>query len=129
MTDASEPARTGHVPSPPGRRARRPIKTQGLAARARRLAWCGVLVLAVPAAAGATPRLAIPPQVQRQLSPCLAEALRLCPNALAAKDHGLSCILGQRRMLSASCRPIYDLGLRLLNGQDLHLTLRPSRPR
>jgi hypothetical protein len=58
---------------------------------------------------------------------CLGEALRLCPNALAAKDHGLSCIRGKRRLLSVPCRGVYDQGVRLLEGGDLHLVLRPPK--
>ena len=51
----------------------------------------------------------------------------MCPNALAAKDHGVSCIVGKRRLLSAPCRTVYDQGIHLLNGGDLHLVLRPPK--
>lgn len=85
------------------------------------------LVSAVPALAA--PRIAVPPQLRRSAMLCLGEALRLCPNALAAKDRGLSCIVGQRRLLTAPCRAVYDQGLNFLQGRDVHLTLRPPKPR
>lgn len=72
--------------------------------------------------------IAIPLQLQQSAVLCLGEALRLCPNALAAKDHGLSCILGKRRLLSASCRVVYDQGMNVLGGRDVHLTLHPPKP-
>ena len=87
-------------------------------------------ILALSAAvtpAIAAPRIAIPPQLQQAAILCLGEALRLCPNALAAKDHGVSCIVGKRRLLSAPCRTVYDQGIHLLNGGDLHLVLRPPK--
>ena len=79
---------------------------------------------AASTSAGAAPRIAVPPALQASAALCLGEALRLCPSALSARDHGLSCILGKRRLLTAPCRSVYDQGLRLLKGQDLHLTLR-----
>ena len=94
-----------------------------------RLGLLPLLVLLSSAPASAGPRIAVPPQLRQSALQCLGEALRLCPNALAAKDHGLSCILGKRRLLSASCRSVYDQGLRLLDGQDVHLTLRQPRSR
>ena len=85
------------------------------------------LVLLCIAPASATPGIVVPPQLQQSAMLCLGEALRLCPNALAAKDHGVSCILGKRRLLSAPCRTVYDQGVRLLEGRDLHLTLRQPK--
>jgi hypothetical protein len=93
-----------------------------------RLTLSIALVLATAAPAFAAPRIAIPPGLQQSAVLCLGEALRLCPNALSAKDHGLSCILGKRRMLTAPCRTVYDQGLKFLGGQDVHLTLRPPKP-
>ena len=74
--------------------------------------------------AAAEGRGSIPPQLQRSAMVCLGKALRLCPNALTARDHGLSCILGQRRLLTAPCRAVDDQGLQLLDGRDA-----PSIPR
>ena len=91
-----------------------------------RLTLCLIAALATPSLAFAAPRIAVPPELQRSAMLCLGEALRLCPSALAAKDHGISCILGKRRMLSAPCRAVYDQGLRLIGGGDVHLRLRPS---
>ena len=94
-----------------------------------RLIVCLTVALAAPAPALAAPPIAIPPALRQSAMTCLGEALRLCPNALAARDHGLSCILGKRRLLSAPCRSVYDQGLRLLGGGDVHLRLRPpTRP-
>lgn len=94
-----------------------------------RLTLSFVLVLATAGApALAAPRIAIPPGLQQSAVLCLGEALRLCPNALSAKDHGLSCILGKRRMLTAPCRTVYDQGLNFLGGRDVHLTLRQPKP-
>ena len=75
------------------------------------------------------PAVRVPPALRRSALACLGEALRLCPGALAAEDHGLSCILGKRRLLSAPCRGVYDGGVRLLAGGDLHLDLRPPKKR
>lgn len=75
----------------------------------------------------AAPRIAVPPELRRSAMLCIGEALRLCPDALAAPDHGLSCIRGKRRLLSAPCRTVYDQGLRVLAGGDLHLQLRPPK--
>ena len=87
-----------------------------------------ILLFAPTAVAG--PRIVIPEELQNSALLCLGEALRLCPNALAAKDHGVSCILGKRRLLSRPCRALGDQGVRLLNGQDVHLHLRqPAAPR
>jgi len=72
----------------------------------------------------AAPTIAVPKALQQSALLCLGEALRLCPNALAAKDHGVSCILGKRRALSRPCQTVYDQGLRLLGGQDVHIELR-----
>ena len=72
----------------------------------------------------AAPRIAIPEGLRLSAMACLAEALRLCPNALAAKDHGLSCIVGKRHELSRPCQGLADQALRLLSGQDVHLDLR-----
>ena len=77
----------------------------------------------------ASPRIAIPGALRQSVLACLGEALRLCPNALAEKDHGVSCILGKRRLLTAPCRVLSDQGVRFLNGQDVHMTLRrPATP-
>ncbi len=92
---------------------------------AMRLIVCLTAALVAPSLALAAPAIAIPPALRQSAMMCLGEALRLCPNALAAKDHGLSCILGKRRLLSAPCRGVYDQGLRLLGGGDVHLRLRP----
>ena len=86
-----------------------------------------ILVFAAATPALAAPRIAIPPELRQSAMQCLGEALRLCPNALAAKDHGVSCILGKRRLLSAPCRTVYDQGVRLLGGGDLPLVLRPPK--
>ena len=82
------------------------------------------VAVAAASPAGAEPRIAVPPALQRSAALCLGEALRLCPSALSSTDHGLSCILGKRRLLTAPCRTVYDQGLRLLQGRDIHLTLR-----
>ncbi len=79
---------------------------------------------ALPVPAVARPRIALPPGLQQAATLCLVEALRLCPNALAAKDHGVACILGKRRLLSPTCRTVYDQGVSFLNGGDVHLDLR-----
>ncbi|WP_237477190.1 hypothetical protein [Lichenibacterium dinghuense] len=92
-----------------------------------RLALCLVAALACLSPALGAPRIAVPPALRQSALLCLGEALRLCPGALAAKDHGVSCIVGKRRLLSAPCRSVYDQGLRLLQGGDLHLQLRPPR--
>lgn len=92
-----------------------------------RLTLCLIAALAASPPALAAPSLAIPPELRQSAMLCLGEALRLCPNALAAKDHGVACILGKRRLLSAPCRGVYDRGLRLLGGGDLHLRLRPQK--
>lgn len=94
---------------------------------ARALVASAALALAVPASA--EPRFVVPPALQGAAALCLGEALRLCPAALSSRDHGLSCILGKRRLLTAPCRLVYDQGLRLLQGRDLHLTLRQPRAR
>ena len=63
---------------------------------------------------------------------CLGEALRLCPDALKAKDHGIGCIRTQRHLLSVPCRDVYDQGVSFLKGGDVHLDLRAlqhKRPR
>ena len=88
------------------------------------LALAASASLCIPATARAEPRMVVPPALQASAALCLGEALRLCPAALSSRDHGLSCILGKRRLLSAPCRVVYDQGLRLLRWQDLHLTLR-----
>ena len=88
-----------------------------------------LLSLACAAPALAAPRIAVPPQLRQSAMLCLGEALRLCPDALASKDHGLSCIVGKRRLLTAPCRSVYDQGLNFLQGRDVHLTLRPPKPR
>ena len=89
------------------------------------LALGALLICVAPALAA--PRIAIPEGLKASAMVCLAEALRLCPNALAAKDHGVSCIVGKRRMLSTPCQGIYDQALRLLDGQDIHIDLRPPK--
>ena len=100
-----------------------------LTTTARRLAIglaLGASVLGgVPAVAA--PKIVIPDALKATAMACFAEALRLCPNALAAKDHGVSCIVGKRRLLSRPCQGVYDQGLRLLRGQDLHIDLRPPK--
>jgi hypothetical protein len=88
---------------------------------------CLTAVLAVSAPALGAPSIAVPPQLRQSAMLCLGEALRLCPDALAAKDHGVSCILGKRRLLSAPCRNVYDQGVRLLKGGDIHIQLRPPK--
>ena len=92
-----------------------------------RFTLCLTLLLAAAPPAIAASRIAIPPQLQQSAMLCLGEALRLCPNALASKDHGVSCIVGKRRLLSAPCRTVYDQGVHLLEGGDLHLQLRPPK--
>ncbi len=88
-----------------------------------------VMVLAATSACLAAPMIVIPRKLQQSAVLCLGEALRLCPNALAAKDHGVSCILGKRRSLSRPCQTVYDQGVRLLRGQDIHIDLRrPAAP-
>ena len=99
----------------------RPATARGLA----RLGMGARTRGAAPAAAA--PRIAIPDALRRSAMSCLAEALRLCPTALAAKDHGVSCILGKRHLLSRPCQGVYDQGLRLLRGQDIHIELRPPK--
>ena len=71
----------------------------------------------------ATPRIAVPPGLQQAAFVCLGEAVRLCPDALKAKDHGVSCIKTKRHMLSAPCRGVYDQGVNFLRGGDVHLDL------
>ena len=92
-----------------------------------RLILCLTAALAMSSSALAAPPIAIPPALRQSAMLCLGEALRLCPDALAARDHGVSCILGKRRLLSAPCRGVYDQGVRLLAGGDLHLRLRPPK--
>ena len=92
---------------------------------AMRFIVCLTVALALPSPAFAAPQIVIPPVLRQSAMMCFGQALRLCPNALAAKDHGLSCILGKRRLLSAPCRGVYDQGVRLLGGGDVHLRLRP----
>ncbi len=71
-----------------------------------------------------TPRIALPPALQQAAFLCLGEALRLCPDALKAKDHGISCIKTKRHLLSVPCRGVYDQGVSFLKGGDVHLDLR-----
>ena len=80
------------------------------------------LLAAVPAQAA--PRIALPPGLQQAALLCLGEALRLCPDALKAKDHGISCIKTKRHLLSVPCRSVYDQGVSFLRGGDVHLDLR-----
>ena len=87
-------------------------------------ALCLALSLAMASAGVAAPRIVLPEKLQQSALLCLGEALKLCPDALAARDHGLSCILGKRRLLSQPCRSVYDQGIRLLKGQDIHIDLR-----
>lgn len=86
---------------------------------------CALTLMATPSLAA--PRIAIPPELQRAALLCVGEALRLCPDALASKDHGIACIRGKRRMLSRPCQGVYEQGLSLLNGGDVHLDLRALR--
>ena len=72
----------------------------------------------------ATPRIVLPPALQQAALLCLGEALRLCPDALKAKDHGVACIRTQRHLLSVPCRGVYDQGVSFLRGGDVHLDLR-----
>ncbi len=103
------------------------LRVAGYESRMRPILTLALIALTAAAPVSAAPRIAIPPQLQQSAVLCLGEALRLCPNALAAKDHGASCIIGKRRLLSAPCRTVYDQGLRFLAGQDVHLTLRPPK--
>lgn len=94
-----------------------------------RLILCLTVALAASSPAIAAPSIAIPPELRQSAMLCLGEALRLCPDALAAKDHGVSCIRGKRRLLSTPCRSVYDQGVRLLKGGDVHIQLRaPKKP-
>ena len=88
---------------------------------------CFLVALAASSPALAASPVAIPPELRQSAMLCLGEALRLCPDALATKDHGVSCILGKRRLLSTPCRTVYDQGVRLLAGGDVHLRLRPPK--
>ena len=72
----------------------------------------------------AAPRIVLPPALQQAALLCLGEALRLCPDALKAKDHGISCIKTERHLLSVPCRGVYDQGVSFLHGGDVHLDLR-----
>ena len=90
----------------------------------RGLVLCFVMASAMTSNCLAASSIVIPKALQQSALLCLGEALRLCPNALAAKDHGVSCILGKRRALSRPCQTVYDQGLRLLGGQDIHIELR-----
>ena len=72
----------------------------------------------------AAPRIVLPPALQQAALLCLGEALRLCPDALKAKDHGISCIKTKRHLLSVPCRGVYDQGVSFLHGGDVHLDLR-----
>ena len=96
----------------------------------RRAGRLGLGVLLVSSAlasvtpAGAAQHFVLPPGLQQAAILCLGEALRLCPNALAAQDHGIACIRGKRRLLTKTCRTVYDQGLSLLKGGDVHLDLR-----
>ncbi len=90
----------------------------------RGLVLCFVMASAMTSNCLAASSIVIPKALQQSAVLCLGEALRLCPNALAAKDHGVSCILGKRRALSRPCQTVYDQGLRLLGGQDIHIELR-----
>ncbi len=92
----------------------------GIAATA--ILAAAALPTAVPS--HATPRIALPPELQQAALLCLGEALRLCPDALKAKDHGVSCIKTKRHMLSVPCRGVYDQGVSFLRGGDVHLDLR-----
>ena len=82
------------------------------------------LTLGATASSQATPRIAFPPGLQQAALLCLGEALRLCPDALKAKDHGISCIKTKRHLLSVPCRGVYDQGVSFLHGGDVHLDLR-----
>lgn len=101
------------------------MRTSALSILPALLAALALLAGAAPARAA--PRIALPPELRQSAMLCIGEALRLCPDALAARDRGLSCIRGKRRLLSAPCRGVYDQGLRVLAGGDLHLQLRPPK--
>ena len=91
---------------------------------------CGSVIVSVAALSlaavpsPAAPRIALPPGLQQAALLCLGEALRLCPDALKAKDHGISCIKTKRHLLSVPCRGVYDQGVSFLRGGDVHLDLR-----
>ena len=77
-----------------------------------------------PGPTRAATRIVLPPGLQQAALLCLGEALRLCPDALKAKDHGISCIRDKRQLLSVPCRGVYDQGVSFLRGGDVHLDLR-----
>ena len=94
----------------------------------RRLTTFLLLSLAASPAPARQP-IAISPQLRLSAMQCLAEGLRLCPKALSARDHDIACIVAKRHLLSAPCRTLSDQALSLLGGGDLHLVLRPPKPR
>lgn len=87
----------------------------------------GLLASAAATPSGAAPRLVIPPGLQSAALLCIGEALKLCPGALTTKDHGIGCIRTKRRLLSRPCQGVYDQGVSVLNGGDVHLDLRALR--
>lgn len=90
------------------------------------LGTLGLLLLLAwtPAETAAATRLALPPALQQTALLCLAEAQRLCPDMLTAKDHGVACLLAKRRQLSQTCRTVADQAVSFLHGGDVHLDLR-----
>ncbi len=88
-----------------------------------------LLVALSPTAAPAATRFTLPPGLQRTALVCLAEAQRLCPDMLGAKDHGVACLIDKRKQLSQTCRTIADQAVSLLHGGDVHLDLRALKKR
>ncbi len=107
--------------------------------RLNRMTIVAILALSpilLTAPTSATPRINLPPALQQAALLCLGEALRICPDALKAKDHGIACIKDKRHLLSVPCRTVYDQGVSFLRGGDVHLDLRalqrkllPARPK
>ena len=98
------------------------LRTLGVTAAIAILA-AATLFMTLPSLA-APPHIALPPGLQQAALLCLGEALRLCPDALKAKDHGITCIKDKRHLLSVPCRTVYDQGVSFLKGGDVHLDLR-----
>ncbi len=69
------------------------------------------------------PPFAIPPALQITASSRTGETLRLCPNALKVKDHGIACGKEKRLLLGVPCcRDVYDQGVSFLKGGDIQWT-------
>jgi hypothetical protein len=85
------------------------------------------LAVSLASVAQARLKIVVPQELRQSALACLGEALRLCPNALSAKDRGLSCVVAKRRLLSRRCQSVYDQGVQLLKGHDVRVTVGPPK--